>query len=135
MKYKQDGIDQVVCGNAFLEDLKKASELFHKNIQKPDFGIDGYNIFVTPTVGKLLKGYKKTMDAKDLSIIRSIQINKTERIVTVVFVDGCVELIKCHKEDDFDVNIGVALAIAKHLYGSKNKFHKEVERKTRKSRV
>ena len=66
--------------------------------------------------------------------IKSITVNKEKQIVTVVFADGGVEMIKCCKEDkkNFDVNIGVALAIAKHLYGSKNRFHKEVVKKTRK---
>ena len=66
--------------------------------------------------------------------IKSITVNKEKQIVTVVFADGGVEMTKCCEEDkkNFDVNIGVALAIAKHLYGSKNRFHKEVVKKTRK---
>lgn len=125
-----DDVDQVVSGS-MLNDLRKASEILNKNSEAP---IDyyGYNVIVNPIVGECIKGFKKTEEDRRISLIRSITVNKRKRLITVVFRDGCVEIIKCHKEDHFDVNVGVALAIAKHLYGSKNKFHKEVERRTRR---
>lgn len=63
--------------------------------------------------------------------IRNVLVNKQKGLVTVVFTDGEHEIIKCKKGDHFDVRIGVALAISQHLFGSKNKFHKEVDKKTK----
>lgn len=34
----------------------------------------------------------------------------------------------CHKEDDFDPVVGVALALCYNLFGSKTKFHKFVKK-------
>ena len=66
------------------------------------------------------------------NIIRNILVNEEKRLVTVVFSDdGSHEIIKCAKEDHFDVKVGVALAIAQHIYGSKTSFHKDVDKKTK----
>lgn len=122
--------DQVCSG----EDFKKMADIIHKNAQE-DFEFDGYKIFVNDKVGKCLEGLKDTMEAKEQTIIRSITVNEKEKIIAVVFRDGGVEVIRCREEDDFDVNIGVALAIAQHLYGSKTRFHKEVVKRTRKPKA
>lgn len=61
--------------------------------------------------------------------ISSITVNENMKIVTVVFEDGDVQMSKCTEDDKFDINVGVAMCIAYHLYGSKSKFHKEVESK------
>lgn len=34
----------------------------------------------------------------------------------------------CHEEDDFDPFVGVALALCYNIFGSKNKFHKFVNK-------
>ena len=61
--------------------------------------------------------------------ILSITVNEPKKIVTVVFGDNDVQMAACTKDDKFDVNVGVALCIAYHIYGTKNAFHKEVEKK------
>lgn len=70
-------------------------------------------------------------EAKQTVLIRNILVNEKKRLVTVVFADGEHEIIACQKGDYFDVKIGVALAISQHLFGSKNKFHKEIDKKTK----
>lgn len=60
------------------------------------------------------------------SIIK-IQINKEKKIVTVVFDDD-VQIVKCGPHDEFDEKIGVALAIAQHIFGSKTQFKKFIDK-------
>lgn len=67
----------------------------------------------------------------DDDVIRNILVNKKKKLVTVVFSDGNHEIIKCDKDDNFDINVGVALAIAQHAFGSKTHFHKVIAKKTR----
>lgn len=58
--------------------------------------------------------------------MRSILINEEKRVVTVVFHNGDVRIVKCAPEDDFDPEIGVCLAIARHKLGSKSQIRKIV---------
>lgn len=58
--------------------------------------------------------------------MRSILINEEKRIVTVVFHNGDVRIVKCAPGDDFDPEIGVCLAIARHKLGSKTQIRKIV---------
>ncbi len=96
-----------------------------------DFDFGGYPIIVSPKIGGYMKGLRQLLEDQYESRIRNIQVNEEKRLVTVVFTDGTHEIIKCAEDDHFDVHIGVALAIVKHLYGSKNKFHKDVAKKTK----
>lgn len=59
--------------------------------------------------------------------IKSILVNEVARVVTVKFLDGDVRIIKCHKEDEFDYNIGVSLAISEHVFGSKTQRSKFIK--------
>lgn len=58
--------------------------------------------------------------------ISSILVNKNKKVVTVNFTDGDTQIIRCHDKDEFDMYIGVGLAIGQHIAGSKNQFHKAV---------
>ena len=61
--------------------------------------------------------------------IRNVLANKDKRLITVVFEDGKHEIIKCAEQDDFDIYVGVALAIAQRYFGSKNQFHKATNKR------
>jgi len=61
-----------------------------------------------------------------LKAIRSVTINEKKKVVTVVFLNGDVQMAKCQPEDNFDSKIGIALCMAYHVFGSKNKFNKYV---------
>lgn len=63
--------------------------------------------------------------------IKSVLVNKKKRLITVVFSDKDVRIIKCNKEDHFDVSVGVALAISEHLFGSKTQRNKWLEKHTK----
>jgi len=53
----------------------------------------------------------------DVPDIKSVQVNIEKKVVTVIFADDTVVVQKCNEEDDFDVYVGVALAIAKRTFG------------------
>ena len=59
--------------------------------------------------------------------ITSIYSNKDKKIVVAKFNDNSEVKVKCREEDDFDLTIGVALAICYKMFGSKNQFKKMIE--------
>ena len=65
---------------------------------------------------------------KDMTI-KAVYSNEPKRTVTVVFRDNTRETVKCCESDNFDVNVGVALAFMQHLCDSKTQFHKLVKEK------
>ena len=66
----------------------------------------------------------------DLSIRHiSIGERKGKKVVCVVFKDGSHIIKECQKEDDFDINVGVALCLMEKMYSSNNKFHKLIKSK------
>ena len=64
--------------------------------------------------------------------IKNVFVNETKGVVAVKFMDDTVKTATCHKDDTFDVNVGVAICIASYLYGGKKNFHKTVSRKLKK---
>lgn len=69
--------------------------------------------------------------------IRHINIGerKDKKLVCVVFEDGSHIIKECHPEDEFDINVGVALCLVEKYYSTTNQFHKLVKRKlTEKSK-
>ncbi len=74
------------------------------------------------TTGKLFERRMELDNIQDS--IKSILVNNKIKRITVVFDDDDVQMIDCNKHDEFDVNVGVALAITHHIFGSKNKYHK-----------
>lgn len=48
------------------------------------------------------------------------------KVVVVKFTDGATEVVHCSKDDEFDVYVGVAIAEARHKYGTTSRFHKVV---------
>lgn len=99
--------------------------------------------YVDEKVNEILKTFKK--DAEELkskgvlkvekkknlkvngSIITGIYPNEAKRILVVKFSDGETVRLTCHKEDVWDINIGVALAMSYKMCGSKNAYRKQVE--------
>jgi hypothetical protein len=81
--------------------------------------------------------YKLTKSQGE-NMIQKIQINEKKKIVTVVFEDDDVKMIKCSDKDEFDPSIGVALCIAAHVFNSKTKFKKfvnsQIEKQNKKKK-
>lgn len=76
--------------------------------------------------------YKKDVSTKThcekSKHIDSILVNEKKKIVTVIFNDDDVQIAKCSPEDEFDIYVGVAICISRHLAGSKTKFKKFVDK-------
>lgn len=70
-------------------------------------------------------------DMKNELGIRHINVGerKGKKVVCVVFKDGTHIIKECQKEDEFDVNVGVALCLMERMCSSNNKFHKLVKSK------
>lgn len=69
--------------------------------------------------------------------IRHINVGekKGKKLVCVVFEDGSHIIKECHSEDEFDINVGVALCLVEKYYSTTNQFHKLIKRKlTEKSK-
>lgn len=64
--------------------------------------------------------------AKTAQILKVISDAK-KKIVVVLFTDGSKEIVKCSPEDEFDTYVGVAIAEARHKYGTSTQFHKAVD--------
>lgn len=60
--------------------------------------------------------------------IKGIYPNEEKKLVVVKFDDDSVIKVKCSKEDEFDVYVGVALAYSYKQYGSNTKFRKMVDK-------
>lgn len=59
--------------------------------------------------------------------IKSITVNEDERVVCVVFDDG-KRIVRCDPHDQFDAEVGVSIAIARHVLGSRNKVMRELDK-------
>lgn len=81
------------------------------------------------------KGVLKVTKKKKLKVngweVTGVYPNEEKRILVVKFGDGEVVRLACHKEDVWDINIGVALAMAYKMCGSKNAYRKQVEELTK----
>lgn len=66
------------------------------------------------------------MPQKATQIVKVIADPKA-KVVVVKFTDGTTEVVHCSKDDEFDVYVGVAIAEARHKYGTTSRFHKVVD--------
>lgn len=57
----------------------------------------------------------------------AFHVTESKGVVAVKFPDGETYVSHCSKEDHFDIEVGVALAIARHLYGSRTAFLKAIK--------
>ena len=72
------------------------------------------------------KDFNEDYDAlRDM--IKSVTINEKKRATTVVFKNGDVQIARCSKNDEYDKTVGIAICIAAHLAGSKEKLKKFVK--------
>jgi len=76
---------------------------------------------------------EKTLAKKSFTIpaIKHVTYNKKKgkECVVVIFEDGTSVVQKMFPGDQFDLSVGVALALASKVFGSKTQFHKVIEAK------
>lgn len=78
-----------------------------------------------------------SIKSRTIPKIRHIDVGerKGKKLVCVVFEDDSHIIKECHPEDEFDINVGVALCLVEKYYSTTNQFHKLVKRKlTEKSK-
>ena len=63
--------------------------------------------------------------------IKDVFVNKTKRLVVVRWIDNTTTKVYCQPNDDFSVDIGVALAYCYKFFGSKTKFRKVIAEHTK----
>ena len=68
-------------------------------------------------IDSLLEGKKEIHTS-----VKCIYIDKEARVTVVLFQDGTKQIVKCSPNDEFDAEVGVALAIARQLIGKKSKL-------------
>ena len=66
--------------------------------------------------------------------IKGVYPNEKKKIVVVKFNDNSVVKVKCQKEDNFDIYVGVALAYCYKKYGTNSQFRKFVDKVTIKNK-
>ena len=63
----------------------------------------------------------------DVPDIKSVFFNEVKKTTTVVFNDDTSVVVKCTDKDEFDPEVGLAMALTKKLVGSRAKFQKLVD--------
>ena len=61
------------------------------------------------------------------NLIKGVYANEAEKIVVVKWLDNTTTKVKCCEGDNFDLYTGVAIALCKKMFGSKNKFKNKID--------
>ena len=81
-------------------------------------------------LGEAIQGLTMSLgEPKDK--IKAVFVNKTKRLVVVRWIDNTTTKVYCQPNDDFSVDIGVALAYCYKFFGSKTKFRKVIAEHTK----
>lgn len=63
-----------------------------------------------------------------ISGIKNVFFNEVKKTTTVVFLDHTSVIVKCTDNDNFDPEMGLAMAIARRCFGSRTKLKKAVDK-------
>lgn len=86
---------------------------------------------------KFTKNLDKVMTTATMTIgepkdrIKAVIVNQNKRLVVVRWIDNTTTKVVCQPNDDFSVDIGVALAYCYKFFGSKTKFRKVIAEHTK----
>lgn len=72
------------------------------------------------------KKYNKEENVMIISGIKNVFFNEVKKTTTVVFNDHTSVIVKCTNNDEFDPEMGLAMALARKCFGSRSKFQKAV---------
>lgn len=76
----------------------------------------------------ILNGPKKYKEEKTMFIpeIKNVFFNEVKKTTTVVFNDHTSVIVKCTDKDEFNPEMGLAMALVRKCFGSRSKFQKAV---------
>lgn len=60
--------------------------------------------------------------------IKSVQFNAKKGVTTIVLTNGAKGIARCSQGDEYDVDVGFALALTNALFGSRTQTHKYVNK-------
>lgn len=63
--------------------------------------------------------------------VNAIYVNEQKKTVVVVFSNGHKKIVKCSPKDEFDAEVGFAIAIAREFVGEKMKVSEFVAKKAK----
>lgn len=108
-----------------------------------------YNIFTdreysNPIVVQKSFPYEKYSDSSQLKLIRrfvlidapqrpfskikNVYFNPTKRTTTVKWYDNTTTTVRCHPEDEYDKEKGIAMCFMKRCYGNRGCFNNEFKK-------
>jgi len=82
-----------------------------------------YNSVRKITDAKLIKAPKKP-DGD----VKHIHINEKKKIVTIVWKSGGTTMVKCHPEDEFDAEKGIAMCFMKKAFKNRGCFNDVIKK-------
>ena len=85
----------------------------------------GLSCFGTESISSKKQPQKEIVG---MTKIKGIYPQEKKRLVVVKFQDNSIVKLQCHSEDEFNVEVATALAIAYKMYGSKGEFRRQVEK-------
>lgn len=74
--------------------------------------------YMTGTTGKVSYGYD----------ITDVEILSPDKVVQVTFLDGTKEKAVCSKEDDFSIEVGITICLAKKFLGGTKKYNSTIRK-------
>ena len=120
-KLPEEPSESIPVGSIYRDtfiSLKRSFFNYIKTLEKEEKTMEKPNVVI---------GVGVTVVHKQTAQITKIVVNKADRCVVVFFKDGKQENVKCSPEDEFDPYVGVAIAKARHEFGSTSAFHRAVD--------
>lgn len=92
---------------------------------------DALDIYTAHNFGITSEAYKQIISTSRLAREREIKKVIFNEPATIVFWgDGTKTVVKCSKDDEFDPEKGLAMAIAKKFFGNENGYSKNIKKWT-----
>ena len=128
----QENVDRDEVIHAYASMKKLSMDTIYSLVESRGWSFQTVEAKDLPHYKFTTEGSKKVMTPY-IKLVDRIFYDEEKRIVIVFFVDGTKIVKKCHAEDNFDVCVGVSLAITKYLFGNNTThFIKFVDRKKKK---
>jgi hypothetical protein len=82
------------------------------------------------TMKEMAKKLSDSQPKQPNKSVKAIYVNEKKKTVAVKLKDGTVKTAKCSPMDEFDANVGFAIAFTRAYFGSREKLESVVASKT-----